>query len=98
MGGIGSFEIRCRTLYVGNIAITEHMEEICRKHFREWGKIEYINVLQAKGVAFIQYENLLNAEFAKEAMHGQNLESSEIINVRWASEDPNPSGFYIFYA
>lgn len=94
MGGIGSFERRCQTLYVGNLGVNDYMEEICRAHFGEWGEIEYINILQQKGVAFIQYRNILNAEFAKEAMHGQTLESSEIVNVRWATEDPNPQGIH----
>ncbi|KAI8901596.1 hypothetical protein BC833DRAFT_113324 [Globomyces pollinis-pini] len=92
MGGVGSFEHRTRTLYVGNVAINDHMEEICRNHFSEFGEIEYLNVLPGKGVVFIQYTHINNAEFAKEAMEGQTLESSEIINVRWASEDPNPHG------
>jgi hypothetical protein len=41
MGGIGSFERRCRTLYIGNIGLNDHMEEIVRAHFCEWGEIEY---------------------------------------------------------
>ncbi len=41
MGGIGSFERRCQTLYVGNISTTEHMEELVRAHFSEWGDIVY---------------------------------------------------------
>jgi hypothetical protein len=35
-------------------------------------------VLPGKNVAFIQYKSILNAEFAKEAMFGQTLESSEV--------------------
>jgi hypothetical protein len=99
MGGIGSFERRCQTLYVGNLIINDHMEvfsclmkETCRAHFSEWGEIEVINILEDKGVAFIQYKSILNAEFAKEAMQGQTLESAEVVNVRWANEDPNPQG------
>ncbi|KAJ3255981.1 Pre-mRNA-splicing factor [Boothiomyces macroporosus] len=90
MGGVGSFEKRCRTLYVGNIGINEHLQEICTNHFSEFGELEYCNVLQMKGVAFVQYKSILNAEFAMEAMRSQTLESSEIINIRWATEDPNP--------
>ena len=33
----------------------------------------------------------LNAQFAKEAMMHQSLDSDEILNVRWATEDPNPA-------
>ena len=41
MGGIGSFERRCRTLYVGNVGLNDHMKEIVTAHFCEWGEIEY---------------------------------------------------------
>ena len=30
------------------------------------------------------------AQFAKEAMACQSLDNDEILNVRWATEDPNP--------
>lgn len=30
------------------------------------------------------------AEFAKEAMSNQSLDSNEILTIRWANEDPNP--------
>lgn len=90
MGGVGSFERRCKTLYIGNIGMNDHMEEIVRAHFSEWGEMEYVSILAEKGVAFVQYKSILNAEFAKEAMQNQKLESDEIINVRWAVEDPNP--------
>jgi hypothetical protein len=46
--------------------------------------------LPGKGVAFVTYSNRLNAEFAKEAMSDQSLDNNEMINVRWATEDPNP--------
>lgn len=90
MGGIGSFERRCKTLYIGNVGMNEYMEEIVRGHFGEFGQLEYVNVIPDKGVAFVQYRSILNAEFAKEAMQNQKLESDDIINVRWATEDPNP--------
>lgn len=31
------------------------------------------------------------AQFAKEAMMNQSLDQEEILNVRWATEDPNPT-------
>lgn len=31
-----------------------------------------------------------NAQFAKESMACQSLDNDEILNVRWATEDPNP--------
>jgi hypothetical protein len=91
MGGIGSFERQTRCLYVGGIDINDHMELVIRKHFGEWGEIENVTIMQAKGVAFVRYKNLSNAEFAKEAMYAQSLEGGEIINVRWATDDPNPA-------
>ena len=37
------------------------------------------------------YLNEYNAQFAKEAMACQSLDNDEILNVRWATEDPNPT-------
>ena len=37
------------------------------------------------------YINEYNAQFAKEAMACQSLDNDEILNVRWATEDPNPT-------
>jgi hypothetical protein len=47
--------------------------------------------LTARGVAFITYLNEANSQFAKEAMAHQSLDHSEILNVRWATVDPNPA-------
>lgn len=47
-------------------------------------------VLNTRGVGFITYTNERNAEFAKEAMAHQSLDSEEVLNVRWATADPNP--------
>lgn len=49
-----------------------------------------VNVLAGRGVAFVTYTYEINAQFAKEAMSHQSLDSDEILNVRWATEDPNP--------
>ncbi|KAI9092615.1 hypothetical protein DFS34DRAFT_562375, partial [Phlyctochytrium arcticum] len=87
MGGVGSFERDNRTLYVGNMKTPQSSME---KQFSEWGEIEHINILPHKSVAFVRYVHRANAEFAREAMYGQSLESNEILNVRWATEDPNP--------
>lgn len=37
------------------------------------------------------YVSELDAQFAKEAMACQSLDNDEILNVRWATEDPNPT-------
>lgn len=47
-------------------------------------------MLQYRSVAFVTYVSELHAQFAKEAMACQSLDNDEILNVRWATEDPNP--------
>lgn len=49
-----------------------------------------MKVLQYRSVAFVTYKSELHAQFAKEAMSCQSLDNDEILNVRWATEDPNP--------
>ncbi|KAI9741813.1 MAG: Pre-mRNA-splicing factor [Cirrosporium novae-zelandiae] len=90
MGGVGSFMRQNRTLYVGRIHVTDDIEEIVARHFAEWGEVERIRVLTARGVAFVTYSNEANSQFAKEAMAHQSLDHNEILNVRWATVDPNP--------
>lgn len=90
MGGVGSFMRQNRTLYVGRIHVTDDIEEVVARHFAEWGQVDRIRVLTARGVAFITYTNEANSQFAKEAMAHQSLDHNEILNVRWATVDPNP--------
>jgi hypothetical protein len=90
MGGVGSFTRQNRTLYVGRIHVTDDIEEVVARHFAEWGEVERIRVLTGRGVAFVTYVNEGNAQFAKEAMAHQALDNKEILNVRWATVDPNP--------
>lgn len=90
MGGVGSFMRVNRTLYVGRIHVTDDIEEVVARHFQEWGQVERIRVLPSRGVAFVTYTHLANAEFAKEAMAHQSLDHNETLNVRWATVDPNP--------
>ncbi|KAL7795440.1 hypothetical protein V8C37DRAFT_374523 [Trichoderma ceciliae] len=90
MGGVGSFLRQNRTVYIGRIHVTDDIEEIVARHFAEWGQIERIRVLNSRGVGFVTYVNEANAEFAKEAMAHQSLDHDEVLNVRWATEDPNP--------
>lgn len=91
MGGVGSFMRQNRTLYVGRIHVTDDIEEIVARHFAEWGQVERIRVLNMRGVAFVTYSNLANSEFAKESMAHQGLDNDEVLNVRWATVDPNPA-------
>ena len=95
MGGVGSFMQPCRTLYVGGILQekyknNEELEEACWRHFGEWGELENINIVHRLSVAFPRYRLRTSAEFAKEAMAQQSLEHGEILNIRWAHDDPNP--------
>ncbi|KAL1685003.1 hypothetical protein GGG16DRAFT_67188 [Schizophyllum commune] len=88
MGGVGSFNRQNRTLYVGRIKETgtgPETEQVVIRHFREW-----VRVLQYRSVAFVTYVHEVHAQFAKEAMACQSLDNDEILNVRWATEDPNP--------
>ncbi|XP_068673353.1 uncharacterized protein [Montipora foliosa] len=91
--GVGSFTAHpqtARTLYVGGVSVTSDAQSIVYKHFREWGEIDNIRVLESKDVAFVRYKNRSSAEFAMEAMQNQSLDHNEILNVRWATDDPNP--------
>ncbi|ODA79873.1 hypothetical protein RJ55_05470 [Drechmeria coniospora] len=90
MGGVGSFMRQNRTIYVGRIHVTDDIEEIVARHFAEWGQIERVRVLNSRGVGFITYTNEANAQFAREAMAHQSLDHDEVLNVRWATADPNP--------
>ncbi|KAK3062195.1 Pre-mRNA-splicing factor [Coniosporium uncinatum] len=90
MGGVGSFLRQNRTLYVGKIHVTDDIEEVVSRHFQEWGQIDRIRVLPARGVGFVTYTNEANAQFGKEAMAHQSLDHNEVLNVRWATVDPNP--------
>jgi hypothetical protein len=94
MGGVGSFSRQNFTLYVGRVreaGTAAETEEVIRRHFGEWGQIDRIRVLQHRSVAFVTYVSELQAQFAKEAMACQSLDNDEILNVRWATEDPNPT-------
>ncbi|KAF1942082.1 RNA binding protein [Clathrospora elynae] len=90
MGGVGTFQRQNRTLYIGRIHPTDDIEEIVARHMAEWGAVERTRVLTARGVAFVTYLNEANSQFAKEAMAHQSLDHDEILNVRWATVDPNP--------
>ncbi|RKO93391.1 hypothetical protein BDK51DRAFT_5407, partial [Blyttiomyces helicus] len=90
MDGVGSFEKENKTLYVGRIQSPQNMDAVVRKHFAEWGELQSVRTMEPRCVSFVSYRRRSNAEFAKEAMAGQALDHGEILNVRWATEDPNP--------
>ena len=66
------------------------MYEILLRHFSLWGDIEDINILPHIGYAFIKYLHRCMTEYAKEAMANQALDSTEVLTIRWANDDPNP--------
>eukprot|EP01138_Halocafeteria_seosinensis_P012692 gb/GECG01012968.1/.p1 GENE.gb/GECG01012968.1/~~gb/GECG01012968.1/.p1 ORF type:complete len:528 (+),score=89.38 gb/GECG01012968.1/:1-1584(+) len=94
MGGVGSYRDESRTLYISGFSMAgltdKQMEAILWRHFGEWGEIENVNVIARLSIAFVRYRCRVNAEFAKEAMYHQPLDNQEILNVRWARDDPNP--------
>ena len=45
MGGVGSFEKDCRTLYVGRLGKHKDLENILWKEFGEWGEVEVLDVI-----------------------------------------------------
>ncbi|KAJ9071343.1 Pre-mRNA-splicing factor [Entomophthora muscae] len=90
MGGAGAFGRENKVLYVGRVAPYPDMEEVILRYFSPFGEIAKVNALKSKGVVFIEYTKRIYAEFSKEVMANQKLDRKEILNVRWATEDPNP--------
>jgi len=93
MGGVGSFHRESRTLFISGLKNLPNLDEILYKHFSEFGEITYLKVVEEKTISFVQYRLRCCAEFAKEAMTDQALDEDEILNVRWASEDPKTGSF-----
>lgn len=62
----------------------------CSRFLDDSASTYAVKVLQYRSVAFVTYKSELHAQFAKEAMACQSLDNDEILNVRWATEDPNP--------
>jgi hypothetical protein len=72
---------------------TEQLRKLITENFEEWGPLENVNVIPMKTIAFVRYVWRASAEFAKAAMHQQTLrgcDTTEILDVRWANDDPNP--------
>lgn len=95
MGGIGCINSPSRTLYVGGLLTrkyesVEALEKRLWEQFGEWGEVESINLITRLSVAFVRYRNRSNCEFAREAMTNQSLGQHEVLNIRWAHDDPNP--------
>ena len=90
MNGVGSFTKVNRTIYIGGLHMDDKMDNTLTKHFQEFGSIDKIRVLHSKACAFVTFRTENEAQFAKEAMQNQSLDGNEVLNIRWANEDPNP--------
>lgn len=91
MSGVGLLGRSNRTLFVSGIHMNDQIEETLTRHFSEFGSIENIKVLYGKSCAFVTFRLEAEAQFTKEAMQAQALEGSEVLNIKWANEDPNPN-------
>merc|ERR1712100_264171 len=90
--GTGNFNRDNRTLYVGGLKNSRtNLEDTIRKEFGKYGEVEYVRVIPSRLIAFVRFKIRVCAEFAKEAMADQALSKGEVLNIRWAHEDPNPS-------
>lgn len=95
MGGVGNFLKPNKTLYIGQLPVdsvpeNKTVEEVLSSNFGEFGRIERMRVIHSKNCAFITFENEWNAQFAKEALAHQSVILDEVLNIRWATEDPDP--------
>jgi RNA recognition motif-containing protein len=83
MGGTGTWNRDCRTLYIGRVCAIpseEEMKQTLIAHFGEFGVLESVRVLKNKGAGFITYTLRSSAEFAKEAMAEQALDHDEQVS------------------
>lgn len=93
MEGVGSFASETRTLKLTDFCLIKGADEVALtyeclwRHFGLLGEVEDIHLVAERCVAFVRYKHRCMAEFAKEAMANQPLESNEIMIVRWAESD-----------
>ncbi|SBT71726.1 pre-mRNA-splicing factor CWC2, putative [Plasmodium malariae] len=104
MTGVGSFNSDCRTLFIGSLHIKHFnevhlIEKILYDEFINFGNIDYVRFIPNKNIAFVQFTNRVNAEFAKVAMSDQPIENhSTALTIKWAFELKNqPSHFFNYY-
>ena len=95
MEGVGSFLKETRTLRVSDFCLIRGKNgdevnptyEALWRHFSCLGKVEDIHLVPERCVAFVRYAHRCMAEFAKEAMANQPLETNEIMIVQWSDTD-----------
>eukprot|EP00281_Chroomonas_sp_CCMP1168_P017300 CAMPEP_0206212286 /NCGR_PEP_ID=MMETSP0047_2-20121206/475_1 /ASSEMBLY_ACC=CAM_ASM_000192 /TAXON_ID=195065 /ORGANISM="Chroomonas mesostigmatica_cf, Strain CCMP1168" /LENGTH=290 /DNA_ID=CAMNT_0053634293 /DNA_START=15 /DNA_END=884 /DNA_ORIENTATION=+ len=93
MRGTGSFNRENKTLYVGGVKMLrgpEATHKALLTQFSEWGRVDQLRLIPSKAIAFVTYAHRACAEFALEAMHCQTLGCDDLLNIRWAYDDPNP--------
>ncbi|KAG9394538.1 RNA recognition motif [Carpediemonas membranifera] len=77
----------CRTLRVSNLPSHEPgLDKRLRYHFGLFGQFVQFNYISSMNVAFIEYKTRAQAEFAKEALTGNNVGGSEVLQIRFAIE------------
>jgi len=83
-----------RCLYVGRLVSSpapgKDLREEVRSTFAEFGSIQMVRCFPDRGFAFVTYVHRGCAEFAYAAMMDQPMGASEVLNIRWAEDDPNP--------
>ena len=93
MEGVGSFMSETRTLKLSDFCMVKGADEVTLtyeclwRQFGVFGNLEDIHLIPDRCIAFIRYSHRCMAEFAKEAMANQPLESNEIMIVRWSDTD-----------
>ncbi|VEV57273.1 pre-mRNA-splicing factor CWC2, putative [Plasmodium vinckei vinckei] len=99
MSGNGNFNNDCRTLFIGSIYINNFnevsaIEKALYDEFVIYGNIDYVRFIPNKNIAFIQFTNRVNAEFARVAMSDQPLGNYSIsLTIKWAFDmKPQPAG------
>ncbi|EDO06080.1 RNA recognition motif domain containing protein [Babesia bovis T2Bo] len=94
MSGVGSFMTDCKSLFIGDVYPdnaeynpVDNLKQVLTEEFGRFGRIVELNLVPAKGIAFVTYESRVIAEFAKVAMASQPLGNySTALNVKWAHD------------
>lgn len=97
MGGAGSFNHECKTLFVGGLQVDpmeqdgiQGLERFLWESFGAWGDVETVRVIPKKLIGFVTYAYRVQAEFAKVAMADQNFgKYGSLLSVKWAHQDGN---------
>lgn len=95
MEGVGSFLKEIRTIRLSDFCLVKSKtgDEVTPTYEALWrhaaclGKLEDIHLVPERCVAFVRYAHRCMAEFAKESLANQPLESNEIMIARWAETD-----------